>query len=162
MIIKYPRTDTSSSSISEKIGEYDTSISSSGSILSDPKFISNIGKPDITIKARQTLSKIEDPIVRNTANQLLYIINLLLQNYFADTDIPAIKAQVNDDGSVNFEWPFLHFRVGFNIELKIGESGWYIVSDDSAGSIMATGKIFNEVHTEKIVLWLLEFIILNY
>lgn len=130
--------------------------------LGDFEFSSFLDKPDVTSQARKLLSTIKDEQVKNNANQLLILINSILQNLFGISELPPLKAYRNEDESIYFEWTFLHFRVGFSIETNIKDSGWFLTSDETAGGIMASGKILDGVGTERIVIWLLQFITLNF
>lgn len=142
----------------------ETKLYTSGSMssLGDIEFSSSLTKPDVISKAKSLLTKIDNEPLRNSAEHLLIIIQSLLENYFDVSVFPPLKAYESEDGSIIFEWVFPHFRVGFSIEQDKSESGWFLVSDDSAGNILASGEILGGIGTEGIVFWLLQYISLNY
>ncbi len=119
-------------------------------------------KPDVTSKARAIIANITNDTVRNNASYLLFLIQTLLNNYIDITELPPLRAFQAEDDSVTFEWVFIHYRVGFSIAQNSDASGWYLVSDDTAGSIMASGKILDTSNQEGLILWLLQYIVLNY
>ena len=59
------------------------------------------------------------------------------------------------------EWIFENFRVGFTIEKNSEESGWYLVSGKNLGQINAYGNL-NKADDEKLLSWLLVFVISNH
>lgn len=56
-------------------------------------------------------------------------------------DLGTLKRTELDDGGVLIEFVMRKARLGFSIELDEGESGWYFVSDESAGAVLASGSI---------------------
>jgi hypothetical protein len=54
---------------------------------------------------------------------------------------PALEIVDADDGSVLIEWHFADRRLGFNIEPREGESGWYFVFSKSSGGQCGSGLL---------------------
>jgi hypothetical protein len=98
------------------------------------------------------------------ARQLLVMIEEMVSSFkklkFELGHLPPLHAFNVDDGSILIEWIFKDFRVGFNMEEKPEESGWYLVTTKNLGEISACGSISN-VEINKILLWLLNFVITN-
>lgn len=113
----------------------------------------------------KTLHETEDPKVKEDARKLilgiLSVIHSLTKLGSEFGHMPSLQAANMDDGSVLIEWIFENFRVGFTIEKNSEESGWYLVSGKNLGQINAYGNL-NKADDEKLLSWLLVFVISNY
>ncbi len=56
-------------------------------------------------------------------------------------DFGKLKRTELDDGGILIEFVMRKARLGFSIELDESESGWYFVSDESAGAVLASGRM---------------------
>ena len=48
--------------------------------------------------------------------------------------IPPLNAYLDEDGSVLIKWSIGDFRIGFNIEPNIADSGWHMISNKNTFS----------------------------
>jgi hypothetical protein len=55
--------------------------------------------------------------------------------------LPPLHAYTIADGTLLLEWFNEHYRIGFAIGPSVKESSWYIVSDDTMGSLNASGLL---------------------
>lgn len=102
--------------------------------------------------------------IATEARKLLSVFQEIF-SMFRDFDIdlghlPPLHAFNTDDESLLIEWIFRDFRVGFTLEVKQEESGWYLVSNKNLGEISASGYISN-IDVKKLVLWLFNFVLTN-
>jgi len=74
--------------------------------------------------------------------------------------IPQLQAFAADDGSVLLEWIFRDYRVGFSIEPKPQDSGWFLITNKNLGEITASGFL-SGIDLNRLILWLLNFILSN-
>jgi len=91
-----------------------------------------------------------------------YIVDLILNiiSPYLIINLPKPYSFIRDDGSFLLEWPFIHYKIGFSIEIKIHESSWYFISDEKFGYFKAIGDLQNE-NLASILNWLFPFIIKN-
>lgn len=104
----------------------------------------------------KTLDKTEDTRVQRDAIGILHKIQDILARYEFG-DLPKLHAVNNEDGSVQIEWPFDDFRIGFTIEKVPEETGWYMVSKENLGRKMSAGDL-SAVNAESTLNSLLDFI----
>ena len=74
--------------------------------------------------------------------------------------IPSLYPQLREDGSVLFEWILPNFRLGFGLEDDPSQSGWYLVSDQTLGSITAYGYL-SATNRQSLFRWLVNFLVLH-
>jgi hypothetical protein len=74
--------------------------------------------------------------------------------------IPQIHADVLDDGSLLMEWILPNFRLGFGLEEDSAQSSWFLITDESLGSISCSGSLTDDPPL-KLVWWLTSFLVLN-
>ena len=114
--------------------------------------------------AWDTIQKTINDNVAKEANKLLTIVQELTSSFqevgFDLCYLPQLRAFNVEDGSVLIEWIFANFRIGFTVETDPEESGWYLVSNKNLWEISASGFISN-IDIEKLILWLLNFILSN-
>lgn len=119
---------------------------------------------NIINRAWQNLNTSNNKEVINEARKLLNEIqNLITIFKYYDFDIcalPKLNSFFDEDGSFLIEWIFSNFRIGFNIESKIVDSSWYIVSDSKLGDINAYG-LLSSGQNEKLLTWIINFILSN-
>lgn len=124
-------------------------------------FTSILIRPDVTKPARETISNLSNHVISDVADRLLIIIRdqIDMLEYF--DKLPSIRAVEREDNSLLIEWIFDNFRIGFSIEQKVQESGWYLVTGDKLGNIFAYGGLISE-NLSKLIAWLLNFVEKNY
>ncbi|PWB56017.1 MAG: hypothetical protein C3F13_02850 [Anaerolineales bacterium] len=123
------------------------------------KFVSswnNTVRDNISVDVSRLLSSIENTELVKEVNSILEAINLNIQ-YFDIQNIPEIKAFQLENGSIALEWILGHFRIGFNFDPKPGESGYYLISDSTAGEVRYLGN-FNGLSKQNIIRSLLVLI----
>ncbi len=123
-----------------------------------------ISQPSLISEALESIQNLEPSSNTSYAKNLLYdlrdIINAFeFSNYYL-SDVSPLYAYRNDDGSLMIEWIFDNFRIGFDFEENHEESGWYIVSNNGNGYANASGLLQNS-DTDKILLWVVYYILLN-
>lgn len=95
---------------------------------------------DPTGLARARLGTVADKKIAEAATRVLDLLEAELES--VDTsDLPPLWLVEGEYGSVSIEWMFPHFRLGFSIEPDEKDSGWFFVSDESAGSLNACGLL---------------------
>lgn len=111
----------------------------------------------ISLEATILLSSVKNDVLVKEANAILDAIknNLI---YFDTESLPVIRAFELDNGSIAFEWIIDHFRIGFNFAPNPEESGYYLISDKSAGEIRFFGY-FNGLNKQNIIKSLLVLIL---
>ena len=120
---------------------------------------------NIIQSAWSEINKNKNPALVNQARDLLLNIQELVVTFeLFDFDLdflsPINAFNIEEDNSILIEWIFNDYRVGFNIETKNEESGWYLVTNRELGEISASGSIHN-IEIKTILLWLLNFVISN-
>ena len=108
----------------------------------------------LTKSALNTIQNAQNPQVAKEAENLFLTIHrmmeLLRKKGF---NLPSLHAFEIDDGSVLIELSFNNLKVGFNIEPKQKDSGWYMVSNEELGEITASGYI-SSIDTKRLICWL--------
>jgi hypothetical protein len=110
--------------------------------------------PDILRPARFALRFVDNLEISTLAESVLKKLSFWLSQIDDLHRFPPIRLFQAEDESVLIEWAFTHFRIGFSLEQNPVESGWFLVSDESVGSISASGRL-NEANLDWIVTWLL-------
>jgi hypothetical protein len=109
---------------------------------------------DIMAPARQKINSLANRSIANAADAILDKLTNALTKI--DTSkFPPVRAFEAEDGSLLIEWIFPHWRCGFSIEPDQEASGWFLVSDNTAGGVHAWGLLSN-VNTKWLVNWILE------
>ena len=129
-------------------------------LLSD--YISLPPNTNVIQSALSSLKSLSNSDLVQYAKKILLIIQENL-NVFAKEEtelLPPIRVFDVEDGSILIEWIFKDFRIGFNIESNINESGWYLVTNKNLGEINASAYILDG-NIKKIILWLLYFVIIQ-
>jgi hypothetical protein len=111
------------------------------------EFLKNTERTDVSIKANEVLRLLQQKVET-------------LLKYGITSYLPKINGFSIDDGSILLEWIFEDFRIGFSIENNGSESSWYLVSTKKYGEINASGYI-SDHNFENIILWLLNFVLVN-
>ncbi len=105
---------------------------------------------------------LEQAPVRSQAIALLSVLQRILAarpSIQADpTYIPKLYSELAEDGSLLFEWILPNFRIGFTIEHEPKESGWFLVSNQELGSILASGYT-SDNNPYSMVSWLVSFLV---
>jgi hypothetical protein len=129
-----------------------------------PNFLPLNIEANIIDNAFDVIHSIGDQIIAEEANKLLLTIQTTIekfQSYRSDLySLPQLHAFPVDDGSLLIEWIFTDFRIGFSIEPDNNESSWYLVANRKYGDINASGYLA-DIDTQKIILWLINFILVN-
>jgi len=107
----------------------------------------------LTQEARNLVDSLSDKQVAKEAIKVLNKLEERLGIVSYIYDLPPIRASEGDDGSLLISWVYPHFRIGISIEPDIQESGWYLVSDASAGHIHASG-LLNAINLDALVSFL--------
>jgi hypothetical protein len=88
-------------------------------------------------------------------------IILLIQRELISTDftgkLPPLKAFPTEEGDLLLEWIFKDFRLGFGLEHNFEESGWFLVSSQNSGGIVASG-LLNGTDLTHLISWLVSFV----
>jgi hypothetical protein len=95
---------------------------------------------DVTSAAREHLRAVSDERSVLAAQRVL---DALKEQSLAlgARELSPVALSQGEDGVILIEWMFPHFRLGFSIEPTEAESGWYFVSDETAGSVNACGAL---------------------
>ena len=107
---------------------------------SEYTYFGGLAQANITSSARAQLALITDRSIAKRAHEILDAIEAELRTYDAAA-LPSIGIAELDDESIIIEWVFDHFRTGFNLESHQQESGYFLVSDSSAGEIRSSGYL---------------------
>lgn len=121
------------------------------------------GELDPISQAREVIKKIDSPSVIHQSERLLStiqkMVRLIKESRPEAKEIPPLHAEFDvENESLLISWIFRDFRVGFNIELDEGESGWHLVANRNMGDIAASGQLLDMDNTVAI---LLNFILSN-
>lgn len=112
--------------------------------------------------AWELIYKLENKGIAQEAKRLLSIIQETIstvQKFRFDLGyIPPLRASIADDGAVLFEWIFRDYRIGFNLEPKIQESGWFLITNRNLGEVSASGFI-SGINLNVLVIRLINFIL---
>ncbi len=103
-------------------------------------FLRSPSRENVTQLARVTLESTSNREVAKRAIIILDIIENQLQSFDIST-LPPIRIAELEDERVIIEWIFENFRMGFNLELDDDESGYFQISDKSAGEIRSSGYL---------------------
>lgn len=122
------------------------------------KYISGVEEYSIIAPALKAIREAKDKQLAEKARQLLLKL-LELVGRFRMLSAP-LRAFNADDGSILIEWIFHNFRIGFTIEPKQEESGWYLVSNKELGEIHAYGYL-SGMDNRKLLAWLFGFVMTN-
>jgi hypothetical protein len=119
---------------------------------------------NIILPVFRELRKTENESIKSQTDRLLQIIEGILNNLskskFDISIFPPLRPFFFDDGSFLFEFIFSDFRIGFSIEDNSSMSGWYLVTKENLGNINAQGY-FENANVEKLILWLLSYVLTN-
>lgn len=91
------------------------------------------------------------------AQEILEELKNRLSKVEINGNLAFIDVFESDDESILIEWIFDKYRIGINIEPDKEESGWFLVSDKSAGGINALGYLEN-TNIDWLVNWLVCFV----
>ena len=83
----------------------------------------------------QAVNALGDPSVKQQTTRVLSLLDENIR-MFATTPIPPAYVTELDDQSVLIEWIAKPFRLSFNIEKDVKESGYVLISDASAGDVV--------------------------
>lgn len=115
-------------------------------------------KADLTTSAINKLSSFSNADLVHEAQEILEKLRKKLDKKIVfDYGLPPIDVFESDDGSILLEWIFDKFRIGINIDSDPKESGWFLVSDKSAGGVNALGYLEN-TDTDWLLGWLVCFV----
>lgn len=125
---------------------------------------------DLIRPALEVLQQTEDTDIASQAKEILVVLQrtilVVLQRrittfYYGFTfdQLPSLHAVNVEDGSTLLEWIFDDFRIGFSIEKERNESSWYLVSSKKMTEMNAYGYISLGNEFEKLMMWLLDFVI---
>ncbi len=103
-------------------------------------FLRSFSQRNLTSLARTELEKTSNKEIAKQAYKILDALEIQLQNYDISV-LPPIRIGELDDGRIIIEWIFDNFRMGFNLEINLEESGYFLVSDKSAGEIRSSGYL---------------------
>jgi hypothetical protein len=110
----------------------------------------------LTEPAREVVNSASDKELAKAAILILAELQVQLDEILNAEDLPPFRAFEAEDGSLLIEWIFTHFRIGFSIEPDKKDSGWFLVSDDTAGRINASGHLLG-VNIRRLTTWLIAF-----
>jgi len=101
-----------------------------------------------TKEAWGILSKISNQSISDQTKSLLKaidgIIGITKETTGGYGRIPPLHAYLDEDGSVLIEWIIGDFRIGFNIEPNIEDSGWHMVSNKEMGENTFSGQLLDK------------------
>ena len=106
---------------------------------------------------RAILDSNPDRELAEEARRILNELQAQLRHVSSLESLPPICVFEAEDGSLLVEWIFTHFRIGFSLEPEKQDSGWFLVSDDTAGGISASGFL-DGINIEWLISWLLGFV----
>ncbi len=83
---------------------------------------------------KEQTSDIENKMLRDKTRNFVY--NLELATYIAGVrfTLPRILCDIRENETY-LEWFFPRFTAGFNISVDGSEDGWFLISDETTGSI---------------------------
>jgi hypothetical protein len=114
-------------------------------------------EPDVTRLAREKLRTITNKEMAIEAEKIIDGLRDALEKI--DTNnLPPIRVFEIEDGSLLIEWILPHHKIGFSIEPERRESGWFLVSDNHAQSIQASGFLLGE-NIKWLTAWLIDPVI---
>jgi hypothetical protein len=94
--------------------------------------------PLITRDAKIAASHLASKEMEQAANGVLNALEKSARTYRAiggDVErLEPVRVFLPEDGSLVLEWINPDFRIGFNIEPQVAESGWYIVTTERFGN----------------------------
>jgi hypothetical protein len=104
-----------------------------------------LGKSDPVKEAQDFIPNIENKIVSDQAEKLLFMIQKMV-GYLKYSrpdlkNIPKLILNAEENGAVSIEWIFPDFRVGFNLEPNPTESGWHLISNKKLNEITMSGQL---------------------
>lgn len=119
------------------------------------------GESNPVKQARDIIPQIENATVAKQVDSLLSMIKVIVklaeQKGVDLSDVPPLHAHLEEDGAVSAEWIFPDFRIGFNIEPNLDDSGWHLVSNKKLGGKAESGQL-TDVNMLEIIYQLLDFI----
>lgn len=92
-------------------------------------------------------------------NNLKSLVSRVSWDRIEISDVPDLLPFAIEDGSLIFEWIHPNFRIGFNIEPDLSQSGWHLISNRELGNIVASGHL-DIRELSKLNLWLLNFLMI--
>jgi hypothetical protein len=104
--------------------------------------------------AYDTLRRVGVETVQVEATKVLRRLGAALLR-FDLTSAPPVSAVMLDDGSMVLEWVFADRRLGFSVDPKPGESGWFFVSSQDSGSVRAFGREIGDTELALLLAWTL-------
>lgn len=132
-------------------------------LASEPHFMPLMIERDLVKPALEIVQQIENENIVNQARGILLILQKTITTFhyygFPFSHLPSLHAVNVEDGSTLIEWIFDDFRIGFSVESDKDESSWYLVSSKKLREINASGYIPSGNEFEKLILWLLNFVI---
>ncbi len=132
-------------------------------LASEPHFMPLMIERDLVKPALEIVQQIENENIVNQARGILLILQKTITTFhyygFPFSHLPSLHAVNVEDGSTLIEWIFDDFRIGFSVESDRDESSWYLVSSKKLREINASGYIPSGNEFEKLILWLLNFVI---
>ena len=132
-------------------------------LASEPHFMPLMIECDLVKPALEIVQQIENENIVNQARGILLILQKTITTFhyygFPFSHLPNLEAFNLEDGSTLVEWIFDDFRIGFSVESDKDESSWYLVSSKKLREINASGYIPSGNEFEKLILWLLNFVI---
>lgn len=94
---------------------------------------------DPTVMLQSSIDAFANRSTREQAQSLLRDLRPLLLKAFQQAEYPPLRASEAEDGSAVIEWVFADRRLGFSFEEDPKESGWYFVSSQESGGVLASG-----------------------
>jgi hypothetical protein len=99
----------------------------------------------VTRDAIATISGFANRQMADQAADLLYAIDHAVRALEAAggdvSSLKPVRLTLPDDGSIAIEWRTPDFRIAFNIEVDIRESGWYAVFSRRLGNVGVHGEL---------------------
>ena len=132
-------------------------------LASEPHFMPLMIERDLVKPALEIVQQIENENIVNQARGILLILQKTITTFhyygFPLSHLPSLHAVNVEDGSTLIEWIFDDFRIGFSIEKERDESSWYLVASKKMTEMNAYGYISSGNEFEKLIMWLLYFVI---
>ena len=117
---------------------------------------------DVLSSARDLLHQLSGNAIARQARLLLAFLQGALSSIREIDEelvyLPQMQSHYVEDGSLLFEWILPNFRIGFNVEPDPSESGWFLVTNESLGSISASGYL-SGISPIYLMMWLLSFVV---